>query len=452
MVRLVKGAYWDTEIKRAQERGLADYPVFTRKAMTDLCYLDCARKLLGGAAAALSAIRHPQRAHRRERDRGCRRRRQAYEFQRLHGMGEALYDALLGELPRARPAASMRRSAAIADLLAYLVRRLLENGANSSFVVGRRRSRGADRRHSASGRRAGSRDAGARAPSAHPVAARPVRAGAQEFRRRRIRRPRGARSAARRDRAPRRRRRAAAPLIDGVAVARRARATCVSPIDGDSDRHGAGRRCRRSSRRRWPRRRRALPRGTRRRSTSARAALERAGDLIEQNRGAPDRAAAERGRQDARRLRLARCARPPTSAATTRRRRAASFAPQPLPGPTGESNELRYRGRGVVRLHQPVEFSARDLHRPGRGRARRRQCRRRQARRADAADRRRSGASCCTRPACRRARCIWCPATARSAPRSSPTRASPASPSPARPRSRAPSTARSPPRTGRSCR
>ncbi len=57
-VRLVKGAYWDSEIKRAQERGLADYPVFTRKAMTDLCYLDCVRKLLKAAAAALSAIRH----------------------------------------------------------------------------------------------------------------------------------------------------------------------------------------------------------------------------------------------------------------------------------------------------------------------------------------------------------------------------------------------------------
>ena len=58
-MRLVKGAYWDTEIKRAQERGLADYPVFTRKAMTDLCYLDCARKLLRRAAAALSAICNP---------------------------------------------------------------------------------------------------------------------------------------------------------------------------------------------------------------------------------------------------------------------------------------------------------------------------------------------------------------------------------------------------------
>ena len=59
MVRLVKGAYWDTEVKRAQERGLADYPVFTRKAMTDLCYMDCVAQAAGRAAAALSAIRHP---------------------------------------------------------------------------------------------------------------------------------------------------------------------------------------------------------------------------------------------------------------------------------------------------------------------------------------------------------------------------------------------------------
>ncbi len=75
MVRLVKGAYWDTEVKRAQERGLADYPVFTRKPMTDLSYMECIRKLLSGAAAALSAIRHPQRAHRCRRGRAGRRRR-----------------------------------------------------------------------------------------------------------------------------------------------------------------------------------------------------------------------------------------------------------------------------------------------------------------------------------------------------------------------------------------
>jgi len=98
MVRLVKGAYWDTEIKRAQERGLADYPVFTRKAMTDLCYLDCVRKLL----AARPRL-YPQFATHNaltvasviEAAGGTN----GYEFQRLHGMGEALYHALIADLP-----------------------------------------------------------------------------------------------------------------------------------------------------------------------------------------------------------------------------------------------------------------------------------------------------------------------------------------------------------------
>jgi RHH-type proline utilization regulon transcriptional repressor/proline dehydrogenase/delta 1-pyrroline-5-carboxylate dehydrogenase len=132
-VRLVKGAYWDTEIKRAQERGLADYPVFTRKAMTDLCYMACTRRLL----AARSHI-FPQFATHNAltvasviEDAGGV---EGFEFQRLHGMGEALYAALLAELPDAvcrvyAPVGGHR------DLLAYLVRRLLENGANSSFVA-----------------------------------------------------------------------------------------------------------------------------------------------------------------------------------------------------------------------------------------------------------------------------------------------------------------------------
>jgi RHH-type transcriptional regulator, proline utilization regulon repressor / proline dehydrogenase / delta 1-pyrroline-5-carboxylate dehydrogenase len=132
MVRLVKGAYWDTEVKRAQERGLADYPVFSRKAMTDLCYMDCAKKLL----AARPRI-YPQIATHNaltvasviEAAGGVT----GYEFQRLYGMGDALYDALLRDLP----AAACRVYAPVGghrDLLAYLVRRLLENGANSSFV------------------------------------------------------------------------------------------------------------------------------------------------------------------------------------------------------------------------------------------------------------------------------------------------------------------------------
>src|SRR6185436_15014929 len=132
MVRLVKGAFWDTEIKRAQERGLADYPVFTRKAMTDLSYLACVSKLL-------AARRHvyPQFATHNaltvasviEQAGGV----DGYEFQRLHGMGETLYGALRAE----HPDVACRVYAPVGghrDLLAYLVRRLLENGANSSFV------------------------------------------------------------------------------------------------------------------------------------------------------------------------------------------------------------------------------------------------------------------------------------------------------------------------------
>jgi RHH-type proline utilization regulon transcriptional repressor/proline dehydrogenase/delta 1-pyrroline-5-carboxylate dehydrogenase len=132
MVRLVKGAYWDTEVKRAQERGLADYPVFTRKAMTDLSYLDCVRRLL----AARPRI-YPQFATHNALSVGTIIEEAGdggYEFQRLHGMGEALYRALRdggSEIP-CRVYAPVGGHA---DLLAYLVRRLLENGANSSFVA-----------------------------------------------------------------------------------------------------------------------------------------------------------------------------------------------------------------------------------------------------------------------------------------------------------------------------
>ena len=131
-VRLVKGAYWDTEIKRAQERGLPDYPVFTRKAMTDLCYMACVKKLLGARARLFPqfATHNALTVASVIEDAGGIA---DYEFQRLYGMGEALYDALLAEFPDAAcriyaPVGSNR------DLLAYLVRRLLENGANSSFV------------------------------------------------------------------------------------------------------------------------------------------------------------------------------------------------------------------------------------------------------------------------------------------------------------------------------
>jgi RHH-type proline utilization regulon transcriptional repressor/proline dehydrogenase/delta 1-pyrroline-5-carboxylate dehydrogenase len=133
MVRLVKGAYWDSEIKRAQEHGLADYPVFTRKAMTDLNYLACAQKLL-----TLRPRLFPQFATHNALTVASTIElsldESGFEFQRLHGMGEALYTRLAQD----RPALAHRTYAPVGshrDLLAYLVRRLLENGANSSFVA-----------------------------------------------------------------------------------------------------------------------------------------------------------------------------------------------------------------------------------------------------------------------------------------------------------------------------
>ncbi|GAA0646081.1 bifunctional proline dehydrogenase/L-glutamate gamma-semialdehyde dehydrogenase PutA [Brevundimonas lenta] len=133
MVRLVKGAYWDTEIKRAQIFGRTDYPVFTTKAATDLNYLVCARLMIEAAphiysqfathnAHSLAAV------YKMATDRGVK-----IEFQRLHGMGEALYDSAKA----AFGPVTVRAYAPVGgheDLLPYLVRRLLENGANSSFV------------------------------------------------------------------------------------------------------------------------------------------------------------------------------------------------------------------------------------------------------------------------------------------------------------------------------
>ncbi len=131
MVRLVKGAYWDTEIKRAQVAGLTGFPVFTRKSVTDVSYIANARKLLGMTdriypqfathnAHTVAAILHMATDL------------ETFEFQRLHGMGETLHDQVLrNEGTRCRIYAPV---GAHRDLLAYLVRRLLENGANSSFV------------------------------------------------------------------------------------------------------------------------------------------------------------------------------------------------------------------------------------------------------------------------------------------------------------------------------
>jgi len=129
-IRLVKGAYWDSEIKRAQQLGMPDYPVFTRKAATDLSYVACARTLLQAPGAIYPAFA----TH------NCRTVATIlelaadadFEFQKLHGMGDALYDVLLAE--RNVPVRVYAPVGSFNELLPYLVRRLLENGANTSFV------------------------------------------------------------------------------------------------------------------------------------------------------------------------------------------------------------------------------------------------------------------------------------------------------------------------------
>jgi RHH-type proline utilization regulon transcriptional repressor/proline dehydrogenase/delta 1-pyrroline-5-carboxylate dehydrogenase len=350
IVRLVKGAYWDTEIKRAQERGLADYPVFTRKAMTDLCYLTCAKQLLAarphllpqfGTHNALTVASIIEDAGGVE----------GYEFQRLHGMGEALYDALLADEPDAlcrvyAPVGGHR------DLLAYLVRRLLENGANSSFV---------------------SAASDADVPIASILTRPQARIGDPEHARNpTIPLPKDLFVPLRRnslgvefgDRAEVEALRAdiatvglgegrAAPIIDGVEVQGHHRAL-TSPIDGevigeviegDAAIVISAMAAAQAGFPAWD----ATPVATRA------AALERAGDAIERHRGrliallqseagkTIDDAVAE-VREAADYCRY--------YAAQARR----MLAPDPLPGPTGESNALRHRGRGVFVCISPWNF------------------------------------------------------------------------------------------------
>ncbi|GER00014.1 bifunctional protein PutA [Iodidimonas gelatinilytica] len=131
-VRLVKGAYWDTEIKHAQELGMPDYAVWTRKMATDMSYLLCARKLIeGGDAFYPMFATHNAHTIAAIEEMG---QYADYEFQRLHGMGDLLYRAVRQVIGRPVKARTYAPVGAHRDLLPYLVRRLLENGANSSFV------------------------------------------------------------------------------------------------------------------------------------------------------------------------------------------------------------------------------------------------------------------------------------------------------------------------------
>ncbi len=350
MVRLVKGAYWDTEVKRAQERGLADYPVFSRKAMTDLCYLACARKLL----AARPRL-YPQIATHNaltvasviEAAGGV----EGYEFQRLYGMGEPLYEALL----ESEPAAACRIYAPVGghrDLLAYLVRRLLENGANSSFVY-------------------------AAADPKVPVAAileRPaaVIGSPAHARHARIPRPADLYAPLRRNSAGvefgdaaslaalRAEVRAGAPgalrampLLDGVPVAGHARPV-TSPIDGTTlgtvtegdeaiviaamGAAAAG-----------------FPAWDATAVETRAAALARAGDAVEADRGrliALLQAEGGKTLDDA----LAEVRETVDYCRYYAQEARRSLATQTMPGPTGEANTLRYRGRGVFVCISPWNF------------------------------------------------------------------------------------------------
>ncbi|MGV3511578.1 MAG: trifunctional transcriptional regulator/proline dehydrogenase/L-glutamate gamma-semialdehyde dehydrogenase [Novosphingobium sp.] len=136
MVRLVKGAYWDAEIKRAQVEGLEDFPVYTRKVHTDVAYIACARKLLAAPDAVFPqfATHNAQTLATIYHLAGPDYRPEDYEFQCLHGMGEPLYRQVVGAGKLDRPCRIYAPVGTHETLLAYLVRRLLENGANSSFV------------------------------------------------------------------------------------------------------------------------------------------------------------------------------------------------------------------------------------------------------------------------------------------------------------------------------
>ena len=169
-VRLVKGAYWDSEVKRSQEAGFAAYPLFTRKVSTDVSYLACAKYLLSHrdrfypqfathnahTLAAISVMAGNDRS---------------FEFQRLHGMGQALYEQVVGATRMNQPCRIYAPVGSHEDLLAYLVRRLLENGANTSFV---NRLADDDSPHCRDHRRSGGRGRQAREPatSAHSLARR----------------------------------------------------------------------------------------------------------------------------------------------------------------------------------------------------------------------------------------------------------------------------------------
>jgi RHH-type proline utilization regulon transcriptional repressor/proline dehydrogenase/delta 1-pyrroline-5-carboxylate dehydrogenase len=349
MVRLVKGAYWDTEIKRGQERGLDGYPVFTRKAMTDLNYVACARQLLSldrifpqfATHNALTVATIIELAG-----------NGVYEFQRLHGMGDELYEQLREDHPELAcrtyaPVGSHR------DLLAYLVRRLLENGANSSFVaiaadssvpVERLLRRPADMIGSAE-------------KANHPKLPLPrdlyqpwrLNSKGIEF---------GERAALEKllaDVAAETGKTAAAPLVDGKALSGSAR-DLISPIDGTTVIGTVIEATREQAESAVGAAKAGFATWSAKPADDRAHALDRTAELLEQRKA---RFIALLQREGGKTL----------DDALSEVREAIDFcryyaaegrklfgADQPLPGPTGESNALRLRGRGVIAAISPWNF------------------------------------------------------------------------------------------------
>ena len=349
-VRLVKGAYWDTEIKRAQERGLADYPVFTRKAMTDLCYMACVKKLLAAREHLFSQFATHNAltvASVIEEAGGV----EGFEFQRLHGMGEALYEALLAELPETvcrvyAPVGGHR------DLLAYLVRRLLENGANSSFV-----SVAADPSvpietilQRPQSRIASPRDArNTKVPLPRDLY-RPERRNSAgvEFGERAnlnalVAEVRAATFASAE----------AAPLVDGITL-HGIEHPVLSPIDGRAIgmvREGDDAIVRAA----MAAAEAGFPAWAATANEERASALLRAGDLLEKNRGELLALLQNEGGKtldDA----LAELREAVDYCRYYAAQARVELAPQAMPGPTGENNMLRYRGRGVFVCISPWNF------------------------------------------------------------------------------------------------
>ena len=415
MVRLVKGAYWDSEIKRARSAG---WPAIRSSPARPRPTSPTRLRQAAAGATPTRSIRSspPTTPIPLAADAGDGRAdRPRFEFQRLHGMGEALYEHVVAadatgyRLPRLCAGRQPRGPAAL-------------SGAPPAGERRQHLLRQPPRRREAAGRgdRRRSRRAACAACRRKPHPRIPLPADLYGAERQQFQRHRPDRSSTRWCRWPQAMQRARPNLACRAADRRRGRGrngarTCCDPADRRRrDRRGGRGRCRlRSTQALSPRRARPSRPGTpaapsrapmpgaRRRSAGGRIAQPlMAIGVREAGKTLPDALAEVREAVDFCRYYAGRARAPISRGRWT------------LPGPTGETQPARAARPRRLRLHQPVEFPAGDLHRPGRRGAGRRQRRHRQARRADAADRRARRCDCCIAPACRAMCCTCCRATA----------------------------------------